>query len=660
MKYRPEIDGLRAIAVLPVILFHAGFTIFSGGFVGVDVFFVLSGFLITSIILQEKEAGTFTIANFYKRRARRVLPALFLVIFACLPFAWLWMLPSQMEDFANSILMVLIFGSNFHFWKSSGYFAEAADEKPLLHTWSLAVEEQYYLFFPLLIIALWRNKKQTIPYVIAAGLLISFTLCEVISRIYPDANFYLAHTRIWELFAGSLVALIPARSKNNNLFSLLGLGFIIASIFVFDSSLRWPSAYTIVPILGTALVLLYATPKTIAYKILSKKIFIGIGLISYSAYLWHQPLFAFARIKSAYEPSSLLMTGLAVLSLLLAYLSWKFVETPFRRQQVTIVKPRNALIFCTLSLATLAAIAYYEKGIESRFDPEVRKILAARHDYTPPQKKCNFSPKKQDKAEDCWLNSSPNKSVLLLGDSHANGLAFELSKSLEKLDINLKRYTKDSCAPIPNLVKLGASTSDKCFVYNEHVKNALESTDMYKIIVLHARWVIRAEGTRFDNHEGGVDEVIFNQHDVLGEPKFADRKTRVLEAYKDYVKTLLSQGKQVVLVYPVPETGWDVPDHAAKIMLHSKKRPEVSTSYEIFKERNRDTILAFDSIQHPNLYRFYPSDYLCNKTTNRCINVDSNNVYYKDDDHLSNVGVRLFADDLAHLIESVNRKIRNN
>ena len=218
MKYRAEIDGLRALAVVPVIFFHAGFELFSGGFVGVDVFFVISGYLITTILIEDLENQRFSLVNFYERRARRILPALFFVMFVCIPFAWMWMLPSQMKDFSQSLVAVSLFASNVLFWRESGYFDAAAEEKPLLHTWSLAVEEQYYVLFPIFLFLAWRYGKKRVFWMIVAMASISLLLSEWGWRNKATANFYLAPTRAWELFAGSIAAFIVQKNgvrKNN-------------------------------------------------------------------------------------------------------------------------------------------------------------------------------------------------------------------------------------------------------------------------------------------------------------------------------------------------------------------------------------------------------------------------------------------------------------
>lgn len=377
MDYRREIDGLRAIAVVPVVLFHAEFALFGGGFVGVDVFFVISGYLITSIILREKENGSFSLKDFYERRARRILPALFCVILFCLPFAWFWMLPGQLKSFAKSIAAVSVFASNILFWRENGYFERAADEKPLLHTWSLAVEEQYYVIFPLMIILLWPLGKRWLVAVITIFAALSLGLAEWGWRYYPQANFFLAPTRAWELLLGAICAfylLRQAETKGNQWLSLLGMGLILYAVFAFDKHTPIPSIWGGIPVLGTALVILYGSAGTLTARVLSLPVFVGVGLISYSAYLWHQPLFAFARIIGEFQHTVPLL--LSVAAFLLAGLSWRFVEVPFRdRKSVNLKRfvPAFAAVFVVAN--GFAFLSVWTNGFVERYAP-VNRFLA--------------------------------------------------------------------------------------------------------------------------------------------------------------------------------------------------------------------------------------------------------------------------------------------
>ena len=335
MKYRSEIDGLRAVAVLPVILFHAGVETFSGGYVGVDVFLVISGYLITSIVLTQVRAGSFSLLRFYERRARRILPALFLVMLCCIPPAYLLMLPDDLENFGQSLVATTAFANNVLLFLTSGYWAHATEFKPLVHTWSLGVEEQYYAVAPLLVMLFWRSRPLLLASLLL-GVLFSLAFSQFAVARWPDFNFYLIFSRVWELGLGALVAVHladrrkqPGRLMGQNL-SLLGLVLIGLAIVTFDAATPHPAWPTLLPVLGTVLVIVYAADNNAVGALLSRPWLVGIGLVSFSAYLWHQPLFAFARIASLEEPSTWLLVALGGLSLGLAYLSWRFVESPCR------------------------------------------------------------------------------------------------------------------------------------------------------------------------------------------------------------------------------------------------------------------------------------------------------------------------------------------
>ena len=350
MKYRAEIDGLRALAVVPVILFHAGFELFSGGFVGVDIFFVISGYLITTILIEDIEKNRFSLTNFYERRARRILPALTVVSLVSIVVAWMLLNPIELNKFGSALLGVATFTSNIVFWRSEGYFADSAELNPLLHTWSLAVEEQYYVLFPIFMFFAWRFGKSKVFWMIVLFSLLSLALSEWGWRNKPAANFYLAPTRAWELFAGSIAAFTVQKRgvQANNALSILGLIAIIFSIFAYDESTPFPSVYALVPVLGVVLLILYGAKETYSAKLLGSRAFVSIGLISYSAYLWHQPLFAYTRIAiGEIELRLSWALFLIFVTFTLAYLSWRYVENPFRKR----------VVFSSKSIFSLSAIS---------------------------------------------------------------------------------------------------------------------------------------------------------------------------------------------------------------------------------------------------------------------------------------------------------------
>ncbi len=420
MKYRPEIDGLRAIAVLPVILFHAGIEVFSGGFVGVDVFFVISGYLITKILIEEIEDNTFSVVNFYERRARRILPALFFVMLCCLPFAWAWMLPSQMESFSRSIVAVILFVSNILFWREIDYFHPESEEKPLLHTWSLAIEEQYYLLFPLFLLFAWRYGRRNVFFLTVAFTVVSLCLTELGWRYKPTANFYLIPTRAWELFAGSICAFIVQKHgvRNNNFLAFVGISAIAYSTFYYDANTPFPSIFALVPVFGTALLVIYAGKSTFVAKILSVRVFVGIGLISYSAYLWHQPLFAFYRVYLQDKPNDGVLIMLALISVGLAALTWKFIEKPFRNKK----KFSRGFIFtssvvCMLFFVCFGLIGIYSNGFLNRYSPQDKRFLSVTLIDNSTYVIDRFEELKLKE----WIDDN-RKKIILIGDSYAQDL----------------------------------------------------------------------------------------------------------------------------------------------------------------------------------------------------------------------------------------------
>ncbi|PWQ99569.1 acyltransferase family protein [Leucothrix arctica] len=373
MQYRAEIDGLRALAVVPVVLFHAGITGFSGGFVGVDIFFVISGYLITSIILSEQQKDSFTLASFYERRARRILPALMFVVLISVIAAWYLLLPTELVDYGKSLISVGVFASNILFWQESDYFAATSEFIPLLHTWSLAVEEQFYLVFPLFMMATIAWLKRSRVLVLTALAVVSLLYCEWAWRHTPEANFFLAPSRAWELLAGVFCAFYLQHSRTisfglKQVASVIGLFMTLFSIFFFTKAIPFPSFYALVPVVGTVLIILFAEGNTWVGRLLSLPVFVGIGLVSYSAYLWHQPLFVFARISSYEELAPLLLVGLSVLAFVLAYISWRWVEKPFRnRHWLTQKQVLWMALLCSVVLIALGAGLIMGDGFNERF-----------------------------------------------------------------------------------------------------------------------------------------------------------------------------------------------------------------------------------------------------------------------------------------------------
>ena len=337
VAYRREIDGLRALAVLPVVFFHGGLHGFQGGYVGVDVFFVISGYLITTIIREDLSNGNFSVARFYERRARRILPALFLVMLVSLAFGYQALMPDDLKNFGQSLVATTLFSNNILLAITSGYWDLASEFKPLLHTWSLGVEEQYYVVIPILLLLLWRTKSSAKNTAITLALLffISILSMVILSNIIPRWEFYSLPTRAWEILLGALGALYLQHAKQDrpqgrfaHAAGLLGLSLIVVAIFTFSE--RTPSMLMTLPTMGALLIILFVHGAGIVYSILASRAMVFIGLMSYSIYLWHQPVFAFTRALSVREPQWYVFTLLVPVILLLSYGSWRLVEKPFR------------------------------------------------------------------------------------------------------------------------------------------------------------------------------------------------------------------------------------------------------------------------------------------------------------------------------------------
>lgn len=444
MQYRPEIDGLRALAVLPVIAFHAGAAGFSGGFVGVDVFFVISGYLITTILLDDLAAGRFSLARFYERRARRILPALFVVMAACLPFAHLWMTPDLFQDFARTAAAVALFVSNLLFIAELDYFAPAAEANPLLHTWSLAVEEQFYILFPPALWGLWRlGGGRAALWGTAALAAVSFAFSEWAWRIWPAESFFFLPSRAWELLAGALCAFGlrgragPFAPAAGGALALAGLAAILAAVVLYDRDTPFPSAWAALPVGGSVAVILFARADTLAAGLLRLRPVVGLGLISYSAYLWHQPLFAFARLRAPAEPTPTVMAALALAALALAALTWRFVEQPFRHHRARApLLPRRGQVFAAAGagIAAFAAFGAFGELSEGRArlwlaqaDPGARATYLLMQEARAITRRsddgaCRFnldrlSPAAIQRLRACAAAHGPG--VAVLGDSHA-------------------------------------------------------------------------------------------------------------------------------------------------------------------------------------------------------------------------------------------------
>ena len=420
MKYRPEIDGLRTIAVLPVILFHAEIAPFHGGYVGVDVFFVISGYLITSLLLGDIAAGHFSIVNFYERRIRRILPALFTVMLATLPFAYIFLLPTEFEAYGKSLIAVPTFVSNVLFWSERGYFGAAADLKPLVHTWSLAVEEQFYIFFPPLLAFLAYRARWLKAAAFGAIFLLSLIASWYLTRLHFETGFYLPVSRIWERLTGAACAVwlrrhAPLPGIGGAALAALGLALILWSVFAFDSRTIFPGVMAAVPVAGTALVILAGLPGNPVAGVLASRPFVFIGLLSYSLYLWHQPIFAFLRHAGHGDEWALLAS--LPLVFLVSWLSYRFIETPVRRNRaLTRRQIFGWALAGSLAFIAIGAAIVLSRGAINRYAPE-DVALMEQFEQT-----LSYNEEAFDAAQFRPFDTSDRRKIVIAGDSYARDL----------------------------------------------------------------------------------------------------------------------------------------------------------------------------------------------------------------------------------------------
>jgi peptidoglycan/LPS O-acetylase OafA/YrhL len=631
MRYRAEIDGLRAVAVLPVILFHAGLSLSSGGFVGVDVFFVISGYLISSIIIDQHQRGTFSLLDFYARRARRILPALFFVILCTMPLAWLWMVPGQLRDSSQSVAAVSVFASNFLFWFHSGYFDPLAAERPLLHTWSLGVEEQFYLLFPVTFLLFWRLGTRWLGSLVATIAIASLALAEYWQPWDASAAFYLLPTRAWELSIGVLCALSQftrGQLKNETL-SALGLALIAISVVLYDETVPFPSLFALVPVGGAAFVILFAAEHTRTARLLSAKPLVVIGLISYSAYLWHHPLFALARIRSFEPPGAFSMLALGGLSLVLAYVSWRFVEQPIRLfrgwspwRVLAAGAGVSALFFC------VGTWGHLTDGFRSvRTTPEQRALLDMMQN-SPKRLECHTRGRDYLKPADACEYFDGSVRWAVLGDSHAVELAHAVAERGRHVGVKVKHLSFSACGPV---LDHSAAEVD-CRNWTREAVAYLAGDSAIDTVIVNYRLHLYLYG----NHTGVFPRL----------PNTVEEDVR--DAYwKDLVRILgrlTDAHKKVVLVLQAPE----LRRHVEELIMEPGSRGDrVGVTRRWWDERKAFVDSHLSELPKDVLI-VDPTDLFCDRDS--CYAVRDQQTLYYDGDHLSVIGASFVARRLFEIL----------
>jgi len=613
MHYRSEIDGLRAVAVLPVLLFHAGLPFFAGGYVGVDVFFVISGYLITGIIASEMGEGRFSVIAFYERRIRRIIPCLTAVIGLCLAAAAILFLPEDFMSLSKSAIATVLFSSNILFWRQSWYFNAQMDLIPLLHTWSLAVEEQFYILFPPALALLHRFGRSRLIAIIAAMAAVSFLLNIWSLPRSPSFAFYMAPTRAWELLLGSLIALgfippLKSRILREGL-ALLGIALIAFAVCLFSARTPFPGYHALVPVLGAALVI-YASHDTTCGRILSLSPVVFIGLISYSLYLWHWPIMVFARYYLIDELSGWNVVSVLLLSFCVAILSWRYIEMPFRRKGIV----NRRFVFSAAPVAMIFLIAaglagVVSKGWVSRVPAEVAYLESFKNDSSPRRMDCHrLENSALPLPRSCVFGTSVPPEFAIWGDSHAVELAFVLGQLAEQHQRSLMQVSYSSCPPVMGNGSAG------CRKHNEATLRFLTNHPTIKTVFLIAF---------YDNDK---DNRSFTYADGL----------------RVSVSRLAESGKQVVLIYPIPRATIDVPSALARYAWNGMGIDALGSKKSAYLRRNTEILNLLDTLAgQRNVARVVPHESLCREET--CSVMLEGKPLYFDNHHLSLSGARHIA-----------------
>lgn len=663
--YRPYIDGLRALAVFPVVLFHAKFPWFEGGFIGVDIFFVISGFLITSIILKEKKNNKFSLFKFYLRRIRRIIPALFFVTLFTIPMAVYLMPASDLKSFSESVFSVIFFVSNFFFWTQGGYFGTASELQPLLHTWSLGVEEQFYIFFPIFLIFFWKFKKSYLISTIIVGSILSLLMSQMggnfkymnLSSIYPffklpfewfwqagSASFYLPFGRVWVLMIGSLIAFYFQKNRIiekpiNNFYSLIGLLLIIFSIIFFSENIQYPSIFTLPPAIGTALIIIFSTKNTHLNKILSNRILVNLGLISFSFYLWHQPLLAFARIYFVSNFNLVLSVLIIILSLIFSYFSWKYIEQPFRKQnKISNTKLLTYFFSFFLAIFLLSNLLFFKNlSLTSTILP--KKISQSMQFLDAKQNCVDIKFAHQDNTEKWFCEiGSDNKpiSFAVIGDSHA--LAFKPVLNAVALEKDLKGILTgfSGCIPFLEIYTVrGDQVERDCKKLNEKFFNYVKLNKIKKVFLV-ARWTYYTDGNYDSSNFSHISKFSnFSSNKKNSRHAFVYGLKKTLEKYEEI-------GLKIIFLHQVPMQLFSSKNIYAKAIKKDKLNYQnylynFSVDYKkhlSFQKFVRDTVDSIDKNLAFQQVKF--DSFFCDKQ--KCLVGTKEGSFYRDSHHLSIFG----------------------
>lgn len=636
LRYRPDVDGLRAIAVVAVLLYHVGIGAVSGGFVGVDMFFVISGFLITKIIYDRHVQGRFNYGEFYRRRALRILPALGVVLVFVLLVGWRVLPPSDYLGTGKAAVAASTFVSNFYFWRVGGYFDTELKLNPLLHTWSLAVEEHFYLLLPLLFVVMWRFGRRAVHGSVLLVLIVSLGMSALFVERYGDEVFYFSPFRAWELAAGSTLAVFDVplirRRTAREAVAVVALAMLLVPCFLYGKTTIFPGPAAIPPVLGAALLIHTGTSGgSTVNRLLSTKLFLFFGLISYSLYLWHWPLVVFAKFALGWDGQGGRI-GLALLpvSVLLAFLSWRFVERPFREHRAPAGTKRwRVPVLVGGSAAALAAgvVVIAAGGFPGRFGPIIQELDSERTTLIPFIECDGRAVASASPSDWCVIGKTQNvadASILIWGDSHAIAWAPAFEKALKDLGLSAIYVPTSACPPMFGVLN---RTKPRCTPQSRNVENYLSQVSQIKLVVLSSSWTPYFE-------DGGVYKLV----DGRGAGSNSVVASRSLAATVD---ELVRGRHAVLLIGPVPGAPVDVPLARITHEINGVPLPSPRQSSG-FRQMNTALFASLDRISSKHgaiVVDVLP--WFCGQE--RCDYVFDGRSMYRDGHHLSVAGALAFS-----------------
>lgn len=650
-NYIEEIDALRGVAVIAVMLYHAEPTWLPGGFTGVDVFFVISGYLITQIILHDLEQQKFSFINFWERRARRILPALFAVLIPCSVAAWFYFSPVELRGFAASAIASLGFGANFYFWQDSAdYFALAAQKKPLLHLWSLGVEEQFYLLYPAFLIILWRYAQGRVVFALLVGVIASFIISWYAAENHPVAAFFLLFTRAWEIGAGCLLAVFTRQklvlyTQYSSSIVVIAAAVMLATFFVVDGNTPWPGPAALPLVAATVAIIAYGPHSDMTRPIFKFRPLLLLGLASYGIYLWHHVLLSFARVISPSQLNLQEVTLILLISVVLGWASYSWIEQP-ARDRLRISTPQFWTAV-SVSLILLAGANYWiwqGKGMPSRLPPKLQLIAEMPELYPSKIDPCFFNPGPVSRYESaCLVGSLGPIATAIVGDSHAATLAPGFRPLLHTSGTRARLLSAAGCPYIDNSHALSAMQSH-CATHTKRMHAAILADPQIRLVAIAARWPYAFNRAFFDNGEGGVETGPDDglQPDPTRDKLFEKSLVRL-------TNELRAAGKTTLVIYPIPEPGWHVPNYLISDYLlgTGKGMPTISEAH--WREWASTSIAMLDRLEEgPDLLRLKPAEMLCGSPEEgRCVLGAGGIPFYFDDDHPNELGASLMISEAA-------------